>query len=199
MVTSCSSRCSLSEPNELTFVCASPPGEYLARAVQLRWLVSWGRCFFWFIELRDVGFPCMHIHKFTHLRQQTTLIMEHFWIGTISMTNCSRRVHQTQHNRGLKCQTNLCRIDGGRHSQNLSGSNRLSRSVVVRFKSSTTAAQFQPSQLWFLLFIRWRKEASPFPDEVTKSRSTKARCQSQSRSAKESSRWLQCDMMRAHR
>ena len=37
-------------------------------------------------------------------------IMEHGWI---SVTKCSTQVHHTQHNRGLKCQTNLSRIVGG--------------------------------------------------------------------------------------
>ena len=40
-------------------------------------------------------------------------IMEPSWIETISVTNCSGQMHQTQHNRGLRYQTNLGSIVGG--------------------------------------------------------------------------------------
>ena len=62
-VTSCPSRCSLSEPNGLA-ISASPPGEYLALAMaSFLWLL-----FFVHQASSRWVFFCMHIHKTTHLR-----------------------------------------------------------------------------------------------------------------------------------
>ena len=43
---------------------------------------------------------------------QMISVMEHFWIDAVSVANCARQVHQTQHNRGLEGQTILARIVG---------------------------------------------------------------------------------------
>ena len=76
------------------------------------------------------------------------------------------------------------------------GSNRLSRFVVVGYLSLFTAVHFQSLPLWFSLLSRRRKEAVR---SLTKLRNTQARRQSESQKAKEFSRWLQCDIKRAHR
>ena len=44
---------------------------------------------------------------------QRVSIMEHFWIDPISVTNRSTHIHQSQHNRGRKGQTDLGNIVGG--------------------------------------------------------------------------------------
>ena len=49
--------------------------------------------------------------------------------------------------------------------------------------------------LWFRLLSRWRRKAV---QKLTKPRNTQARRQSLCRWAKDFSRWLQCDMKRAH-
>ena len=41
-------------------------------------------------------------------------IMVPSWIGTVSVTNCSQQVHQSQHHRGFKGQTHLGRVIGVR-------------------------------------------------------------------------------------
>ena len=56
----------------------------------------------WFCEVPDSA----SMHPPANMTQMIS-ITEHLWIETISMTKCSRHVYQTQHNRGLKCQTQV--------------------------------------------------------------------------------------------
>ena len=89
--------------------------------------------------------------------------MEHFWIDPISVTNRSTHIHQSQHNRGLKGQTDLGNIVGGEHSQNFVGANKL---ITIRGgrvpEVFFTVAHFQSLPLWFCLLCRWRREATRF-------------------------------------
>ena len=44
-----------------------PLGQYLTRAVHVRWPMLSGQCVFFSPSLRRAVFFCTHIHKFTHL------------------------------------------------------------------------------------------------------------------------------------
>ena len=52
------------------------------------------------------------MHQLAKVTQMIS-IMERSWIGTISVANRSKQVHQSQHNHGFKGQPNLVRIVGG--------------------------------------------------------------------------------------
>ena len=59
-----------------------------------------------------VKYQTQHRVNFGHQPARVTRMTwttEHGWI---SVTSCSRQVHQTQHNCGFKCQTNLSKIVG---------------------------------------------------------------------------------------
>ena len=134
----------------------------------------------------DCGFAnCQTQHRASLMHQpakvtQTISVMEPSWIETITVTNCSKQVHQSQHRRGLKDQTKWAETLVGAFTTFV-GSNRLSRVVVAGVMSLTTAATCPSSQPWFFRFIRWRKEAIHLPRNL---RISQARRQSQSRLGK---------------
>ena len=68
----------------------------------------------------DRGFVFYQTHRVNFVHQpakvaQMISMMEH---GRIRMTECSRQVHQIEHNRSPKCQTHLGEIVGWEHSLN---------------------------------------------------------------------------------
>ena len=67
-----------------------------------------------------------------------TSTMEQFWIDTITVTNCSRRVHQTQHNRVLKGQADLGNIVRGNIDNNR-GIKQIMTAHVRRIRSARSA------------------------------------------------------------
>ena len=117
-----------------------------------------------------------HRANLLHQPVNVTQMFQHFGIDTMSVTNCSRQVHQTQHNRGLKCQTNPGKIVGG-NTHKIRGLKQMMTLRGGRIPESFHRSPFQPSSLWFRLLSRWRREAVRLR---TNPRSTPAPRQSQS-------------------
>ena len=127
--------------------------------------------------------PCGTLRHFQVSRNRCQkAIMEHCCLDTISMTTCSRQVHQTQHSRAFKCRTNPGRIDGG---------NTIRSGMVFE---SHHCKPFPVVATLVLLAHQMAKRSHTF---LTKPRNMSSPTQSQW--AKEYSLLLQCDITRAHR
>ena len=98
---------------------------------------------------------------------QTISIMEQSWIKTLSMTNCSQQVHQSQHNRGRKVQTNLCRFTGGNTHQ-IRGIKQIITIRGGRVFEFLHRSPFSVVAASFSLAQQRAKRSHPFTDEASK-------------------------------